>query len=133
MANGKRQRIGFEFGMLNLDKYGNDVSLKRFIGLHHQNVKSPNYQQPAFTLFLFSAIEEEKIAESEIPVVLYESPHRILKLLKELEGSSRVTIARELTKMHEEIVAGTPQEVLTHFDTHSDTVRGEFVVIVAPK
>jgi len=74
----------------------------------------------------------KKIAASDFPVVLYESPHRILKLLKELEGVSRVTIARELTKIHEEVVAGTPDEVLDHFTIHSDTVRGEFVVIVEP-
>ncbi|MEK7144792.1 MAG: 16S rRNA (cytidine(1402)-2'-O)-methyltransferase [Patescibacteria group bacterium] len=74
----------------------------------------------------------KKIATSEIPVVLYESPHRILRLLKELETVevSRVTIARELTKVHEEVVSGTPSELLAHFSSHPDTVRGEFVVIV---
>jgi len=75
----------------------------------------------------------KKIATSEIPVVLYESPHRILKLLKELEGVSRVTIARELTKIHEEVVSGTPTEVLAHFTAHPDAVRGEFVVIIEAK
>jgi 16S rRNA (cytidine1402-2'-O)-methyltransferase len=76
----------------------------------------------------------KKIAESDIPVVLYESPHRILKLLAELEATnaSRVVIARELTKVHEEVVSGTPAELLAHFETRPDTVRGEFVVIVAP-
>ena len=74
----------------------------------------------------------KEIMTSEIPVVLYESPHRIEKLLKELEGVSRVTIARELTKIHEEVVSGTPGEVLAHFAEHPDTIRGEFVVIVIP-
>ncbi|MBU6388641.1 16S rRNA (cytidine(1402)-2'-O)-methyltransferase [Patescibacteria group bacterium] len=74
----------------------------------------------------------KSIKASELPVVLYESPHRVLKLLKELEGVSRVTIARELTKIHEEVISGTPDEVLAHFATHPDTVRGEFVVIVMP-
>ncbi|MDD2657611.1 MAG: 16S rRNA (cytidine(1402)-2'-O)-methyltransferase [Candidatus Pacebacteria bacterium] len=74
----------------------------------------------------------KKVAASEIPVVLYESPHRILKLLKELEGVSRVTIARELTKIHEEVIAGTPQEITAHFTAHPDTIRGEFVVIIEP-
>jgi 16S rRNA (cytidine1402-2'-O)-methyltransferase len=76
----------------------------------------------------------KKIVTSEIPVVLYESPHRVVKLLKELEAlhASRVSIARELTKIHEEVVSGTPNEVLTHFTLHPDAVRGEFVVIVAP-
>ncbi len=76
----------------------------------------------------------KKLAASEIPVVLYESPHRILKLLKELEAIAvaRVTLARELTKIHEEVISGTPSELLAHFALHSDTVRGEFVVIVTP-
>ncbi|MDE2173504.1 MAG: 16S rRNA (cytidine(1402)-2'-O)-methyltransferase, partial [Patescibacteria group bacterium] len=76
----------------------------------------------------------KKVATSEIPVVLYESPHRIVKLLKELESLqiSRVTIARELTKIHEEVVAGALSDVAEHFSAHPETVRGEFVVIVAP-
>lgn len=74
------------------------------------------------------------LAESGIPVVLYESPHRILKLLEELvvHQVSSITIARELTKIHEEVRTGTPAEILTHFTEHPDTVRGEFVVIVTP-
>jgi len=76
----------------------------------------------------------KKIAVSEIPVVVYESPHRIEKLLVELSeiGVSRVVIARELTKLHEEIVSGSVVEVRAHFAAHPDTVRGEFVVIVTP-
>lgn len=76
----------------------------------------------------------KKIAKSDIPVVLYESPHRILKLLQELNGlnAKKVSIARELTKMHEELVSGTPGEVLAYYTSHADKVRGEFVVIVSP-
>ena len=75
-----------------------------------------------------------KIAASEIPVVLYESPHRILKLLEELvqHQVSHIVVARELTKVHEEVLSGTPSEMLAHFAAHPETVRGEFVVIVAP-
>ncbi len=75
----------------------------------------------------------KKMAESEIPVVLYESPHRILKLLEELGAidTSRVVVARELTKIHEEVVSGTPSEILAHFAKNPDRVRGEFVVIKA--
>ncbi len=77
----------------------------------------------------------KKIISSDVPVVLYESPHRILKLLGELSlvGEQRnVVIARELTKIHEEVISGTPSEVSTHFTAHPDTVRGEFVVIITP-
>lgn len=72
------------------------------------------------------------LKESELPVVLYESPHRILKLLEELSGVQRVTVARELTKMHEEVVGATPEELAAYFNTHPDHIRGEFVVIVSP-
>jgi 16S rRNA (cytidine1402-2'-O)-methyltransferase len=74
----------------------------------------------------------KKMAQSEIPIVVYESPHRILKLLQELETleASRIIIARELTKIHEEVISGTPREVLEHFSKHPSTVRGEFVVII---
>jgi len=76
-----------------------------------------------------------KIAESEIPVVLYESPHRIEKLLEELGALevSRVIIAREITKIHEEIVSGSIAEVQAHFAAHPDAIRGEFVVIIEAK
>jgi len=76
----------------------------------------------------------KKLSESEIPVVLYESPHRILKLLEELLALevSRVTVARELTKIHEELISGSVEEVQAHFAAHPDAVRGEFVVIVTP-
>ncbi len=74
------------------------------------------------------------IMESDLPVVLYESPHRALKLLEELSTleASHVILARELTKIHEEIITGTPSELHAHFTAHPDTVRGEFVVIVTP-
>lgn len=68
-----------------------------------------------------------------IPVVLYESPHRILKLLEELATlmpARRLCVCRELTKIHEEVISGTPEELLAHFAVHQDTIRGEFVVIV---
>lgn len=73
-----------------------------------------------------------EIAKSEIPVVLYESPHRILKLMKELEAAApkaRVTIAREITKVHEEVLVGTPKDLGGRLE-QGNKDRGEFVVIV---
>ncbi len=73
-----------------------------------------------------------KLAKSDIPVVLYESPHRIIKFLAELgkiAPKAKVTIAREITKMHEEILAGTAKEVSERLEKKKG-VRGEFVVIV---
>ena len=76
----------------------------------------------------------KKIAASEFPVVLFESPHRIIKLMGELEVAApkcKVTIGRELTKMHEEVVVGSPKEVAESLEKRK-AVRGEFVVIIQP-
>lgn len=72
----------------------------------------------------------KRIANSKQPIVLYESPYRILKLLNELEaaGIKKVIIARELTKIHEEVLSGTPAEVAKPLK--GEKTRGEFVVIV---
>ncbi|MDO8575859.1 MAG: 16S rRNA (cytidine(1402)-2'-O)-methyltransferase [bacterium] len=77
----------------------------------------------------------KEIAQCTVPVVLYESPHRILKLLAELgkfAPKSRVTIGRELTKMHEEVLVGSPLELADRLEKKKG-VRGEFVVIIAPE
>lgn len=75
----------------------------------------------------------QRVIASDIPVIYYDSVHRVIKnlqLLQELsEEEMHVIVGRELTKMHEEIVRGTVAEVLTYFEEHIDKVRGEFVVI----
>lgn len=79
----------------------------------------------------------KEIAESKRVMAFYESPHRIEKTLLSLEkfcGAEReIIVARELTKIYEEFVRGTVSEASTHFAENPDRVRGEFVVIVAPK
>lgn len=75
-----------------------------------------------------------EIAQSPRPVVFYESPHRIEKTLaaltEHLGENAQVVIGREMTKMHEQIVRGTPTEVQKYFQDNNDKVRGEFVVMV---
>jgi len=76
----------------------------------------------------------KEIAASERTCIFYESPHRIMKTLESLVAhvsDKRVTVCRELTKIFEEVVSGSPEEVLAYFTTHTDKVRGEFVVIVS--
>lgn len=76
-----------------------------------------------------------EIAETERTVVLYESVHRIKKLLTELQGIAPergVTIARELTKQFEETLAGTPEQLLRLLDELPEKERGEFVVAISP-
>jgi 16S rRNA (cytidine1402-2'-O)-methyltransferase len=73
-----------------------------------------------------------EIAASQVTVVLYESPHRLLKTLQQLAsvaGNDRpVSVSREISKIHEEHVRGTLLEVIRHFITSE--VRGEIVVVL---
>ena len=75
-----------------------------------------------------------EILASEYTSVVYESTHRIIKLLEEFEKTGDtthvITLGRELTKIHEEFVRGTATELLTYFKEHPDHVRGEFVVCI---
>ena len=76
----------------------------------------------------------KEIAASDRVMTFYESPHRIIKSLESLQKfapDKKVTIARELTKVFEQIIFGTPTEVLKYFTDNSLKVRGEFVVIVS--
>jgi 16S rRNA (cytidine1402-2'-O)-methyltransferase len=78
----------------------------------------------------------KEIAASERAVVFYESPHRILKALGELYAvvpERKVMLARELTKIYEEYISGTPKEVEKMLTGDPVKQRGEFVVIVAPR
>ncbi len=66
-------------------------------------------------------------------LVFYEAPHRLLETLKdlaELAPQRRVVVARELTKLHEEVLRGTASQVLEEFAQREP--RGEFVIIVGP-
>lgn len=76
-----------------------------------------------------------ELMESGPASVLYESPFRIVKLLAdiaEIDGVRRVVVGRELTKMHEEIVCGTAQEVFEDFSGRSK-ILGEFSVFISGK
>lgn len=70
-------------------------------------------------------------------VIFFESPHRIIKTLTELVAQTgtlsidrKVFVARELTKLHEELVSGSPEDVLCYFQEHPQHQKGEFVVLV---
>ncbi len=75
-----------------------------------------------------------EIAASKRTVVFYESPHRFMKTLtalaEHLSVPRRIAVGRELTKIHEEIRVAPAAEMLTHYETHPSTVRGEFVIVV---
>lgn len=74
--------------------------------------------------------------EEERTIVFYESPHRIEKTLGELasvladQPNRTIVIARELTKMHEEIISTTIGELAERVKTM--TIKGEFVTLISP-
>ncbi len=76
-----------------------------------------------------------RVATSDETVVLFESPHRLVALLEELEalcGAGRsVAVARELTKVHEEFTRGTLVEARRYYEAHPP--KGEVTVVVAPR
>jgi 16S rRNA (cytidine1402-2'-O)-methyltransferase len=79
--------------------------------------------------------ESVKKAEDYVKatVILYEAPHKLLKTLEELFsvfGDIEIVVARELTKMHEEVRRERMQVVLDHYK--KITPKGEFVLLFAP-
>lgn len=67
------------------------------------------------------------------PVVFFESTHRIIKALEQLvvhTPKAKIYLAREITKLHEDCLVGTPQELLDFLQTNTVKQKGEFVVIV---
>lgn len=75
------------------------------------------------------------LAEETRTMIFYESPHKLLKTLKhfcEYFGEDRqVTVSRELTKLYEETIRGTAQEVLDHYTKKPP--KGEIVIVVTGK
>jgi 16S rRNA (cytidine1402-2'-O)-methyltransferase len=75
----------------------------------------------------------ERLVMAGFPVVLYESPYRLLKLmgeLSELFGAPEVFVGRELTKKFEECRFGTPAEIIAAYEKRA--VKGELVVVIGP-
>jgi 16S rRNA (cytidine1402-2'-O)-methyltransferase len=93
-----------------------------------------------FTFFGFTPHREgerrdfyRNIAESAHSAIVYESPERILDSLADalsILGDIEVTVAREMTKMHEEFVSGTISAVLEKL-RERDSIRGEITVVFA--
>jgi 16S rRNA (cytidine1402-2'-O)-methyltransferase len=76
----------------------------------------------------------EEVKDQPYTLILLESPHRLLAALGDLEsrlGNRHIVVARELTKLHEQIWRGTIQEAREYFTSHEP--RGEFTLVVAGK
>lgn len=78
----------------------------------------------------------QELVEEERSIVLYESPHRIKKLLGELReymGDQRMAaVCRELTKKFEEIIRGTLKHVSDTIELREE-IKGEIAVVIAPR
>ena len=67
-------------------------------------------------------------------LIAFESPHRIVDALADVAmalGDRRVAVARELTKLHEEVLRGTAEDV-RHILAARESVKGEIVLVIAP-
>lgn len=72
--------------------------------------------------------------EEDNTIVFYESPHRLLKTLNELKlyliNDRKIAVCREISKRFEEVLRGTADEMIQHFQTHNP--KGEFVIVISP-
>ncbi|HNR87241.1 MAG TPA: 16S rRNA (cytidine(1402)-2'-O)-methyltransferase [Spirochaetota bacterium] len=77
--------------------------------------------------------ELERFRDIDGAIVVYESPYRIKKLLRDIATvlpGARIAIGREMTKTYEEIITGSIEEIIAGIDSLTD--RGEFAVAIAP-
>lgn len=75
--------------------------------------------------------ELERLKTEERTIILYEAPHRLLALLKDMEailGDRQLAIGRELTKIYEEVFRGSISDALRKFQ--EEKPRGEFVLVI---
>lgn len=73
----------------------------------------------------------KKLASEERSIVIFESPHRVIRTLQDIEeylGVREVAVCREITKIYEEIIRGTTTELIDKLK--DKTIKGEVVMIV---
>lgn len=79
------------------------------------------------------ATKLESLKEETRTMIFYESPYRVVKTLKQFAecfgGDRQVSACREISKIHEESVRGSLDEVIAHFE--ETPPKGEFVIILA--
>lgn len=77
----------------------------------------------------------KELAEEHRTMIIYESPYRLAKALRQfaecMGGDRLVSVSREISKLHEQTVRGTLEEVASHFEEHEP--KGEIVIILSGK
>lgn len=82
-----------------------------------------------------SRLKDKKLAawkEADATLIFFESPHKLeasVHRLRTFFPERRIALVREITKIHEEVIKGTFDEILRHLET--ERVRGEFVIALA--
>ena len=95
----------------------------------------------SFEGFLPSDKNEKKqilkeLSDESRTIILYEAPHRMIKTLKELFeylGDRKISIVRELTKLHEEVLRGNLGKIIDDYELGRVAVRGEYVLVIEGK
>lgn len=77
----------------------------------------------------------QQLSTESRTMIFYESPYRVVKTLQQLAellgGTRQASVSREISKIHNETVRGTLDELILHFTQHEP--KGEFVMVVAGK
>jgi 16S rRNA (cytidine1402-2'-O)-methyltransferase len=157
MQNGKTVALVTDAGMPAISDPGEDlVRIACEAGLEVTVVPGPCACVSALSIsglptgrFVFEAFlpqEKKKRAEvlSELKnetrtIILYEAPHRLLKTLAELKevlgGERRISLVRELTKIHEEVFRTTVSGALETYEAPDgeQKIRGEYVLVIKGK
>lgn len=77
-----------------------------------------------------------ELSQESRTIILYEAPHRLLKTLKELFeclGDRKISIVRELTKLHEEVIRGNLGKIIADYESCEIAVKGEYVLVIEGK
>lgn len=157
LKSGKSLALVSDAGMPGISDPGADlVRFLRQEGIHIVCIPGPSALTSALSISGFRAgsfcfkgflprkgkgrdVILKEMAEDPGVIVLYDSPFRVVKTLCDLRdalGKDReAVVARELTKLHEEIVAGTLETLAGIFESRAreGRIRGEFVIIVGPR
>ena len=74
----------------------------------------------------------KELTEEKRTMVFYESPYRLLKTIQQFKDyfgeKKMISVSRELTKIHEETIRGTANDILSYYE--NKTIKGEIVIIV---
>lgn len=152
LKEGKRLALVTDAGTPVIDDPGSSiVAALRAQGFEHiVPIPGPSAVTAAFSVagilaqhFFFAGFPPPKKKRSKFfediacraePVILFESPHRLLKTLRNLNNIAadrHLVIFKELTKMYERSWRGTPEEILAALS--SEPIKGEWVIVIAGK